>query len=95
MLTRAALVEEFETLVDTLASDHRELATTRVGERRTKVEAYARALDARTNADRQHAGDLAALNMTCDVFTLQGKIAAHEARIDFIKTALANLPAEG
>lgn len=89
MHTRADLLAEYETLTDVVMADHRELAEFLVAEKQTKVNGYAQAADARTNSDRQNAGDLAALDLTVDIFRLKGKIAAHEARVAFITTALS------
>lgn len=67
-----------------LARDHRELAECLVAEKQTKVRAYADAADARTNTDRLHVADLAALDLTADVFRLKGSIAAHEVRVAYL-----------
>lgn len=88
MHTRLDLLEELETITDVLMRDHAELGEFLLAERQQKVAAYEHAVEARTNLDRQHAGDLAALDLTTDVFRLKAKIAGHEARIGFIMAAL-------
>lgn len=85
---KSELLLELETITDVLVADHRELAQFLIAEKQTKLNVYADALDARTNADRLHIADFAALDLTTDVFKLKAKIAGHEARIAYITTAL-------
>lgn len=85
--TRHELLDELEELTDVLMRDQRELHEVLRVEKQQKVGGYSQA-GGNTVADRNNAADLGALDLTMDAFKLRGEIAAHEARIRFIITAL-------
>lgn len=96
-----SLLNRLAILTRDLADDHKELATVLKSENECKVQAYLSTEG--TEGYKSHVARLQALNLTGDVFTLKGAIAAKEAERTYLLTAidhfshlplLSHLPAE-
>lgn len=88
MLTRPAALERLEAVSSELQILHRELATTLAAEKSAKVHAWAESNEPTLGA-RERIADFNALDLTLDVITLRGEIAANEAERGYLIEVIA------
>lgn len=87
ILTRQDALEQLATLTDRLASNRVQLADLEARAHRIRVESWMAAESDYVSA-RDRVADFNSLDLSCDIITLKGEIAADSDQIAWMRTVL-------